>query len=199
MIKMNYILTPEQIEKIKLEDLHRLGSIRPNIYFQKLLFSINASTLKITPSKTGRFPLEHIKQEEPVSIDGRTFLITLICNPHPKEKKEKPSGLVFDDDLSYLQVKELLLFDVETKELFSLEYSYHYGIWDFDKDDEKYYFRYDRDIFLKNPPKKKIEHFHVFFDKPHFNSSFVTFEETLTFIEDNWDLENNCLELDKIS
>lgn len=80
-----------------------------------------------------------------------------------------------------------------------MEYSYHYGIWDFKKEVEKYYFRYDRDVFLKNPPKRKTEHFHVFFDKPHFNSSFVTFEEALKFIEVNWDFKNKCLELDKIS
>lgn len=88
MINMDYILTTEQIKKIKFEDLHKIGTIRPNIYFKKLLFSINTSKLKITPAKTGKLPLEYFKQEEPVSIGDRTFLLTLICNPHPTEKKE---------------------------------------------------------------------------------------------------------------
>jgi hypothetical protein len=196
---MDYILTTKQLGKIQLNDLHRIGPIAPNKYYNSLVSEINKSSLKISPAETGKRVLEHYKQKTPVTIGGRNFMLTMICNPLPQEKKEKPSGVVFDDDNSYLQVKELLFYDLESNELYSFEYSYHYGIWNFDDNNEKYYFRYDRDIFLKNPPKKKVEHFHVKFDKPHFNSTFVTFAETLQFIEDNWDFGSKCFELDMIS
>jgi Family of unknown function (DUF6516) len=193
--KMEYILTSEQLKGIKLTDLKKIGVIDPNKYYLSLLSCISKSRLNITPAKTGSRPLNFIKQREPITIEDKKFLLTLICSPYPQEKKDKPSGLVFED-LSYLQVKELLFYDVKDKELYSFEYSYHYGIWDFTNEKEKYHFRYDRDILLQNPPKKNVEHFHVFFDKPHFDSSFITFNEVLQFLENNWDNENQCLEME---
>ena len=195
MANIKYILTSEQLQKIKLKDLKCLGNITPNEYNRMLLKRINRSELKIETHHTGGLPLNFIKQSEKVTVEDSSFLLILICNPYPYEKKYKPSGLVFDD-LSYLQFKEVLFYDYREKELYTLEYSYHYGIWDFEENRETYYFRYDRDILLKNPPKKKIEHFHVQYDKPHFNSCFIRFEDTIQFIEDNWDYQEDCFELD---
>lgn len=164
-------------------------------YFHKLISIALKSSLEIGSAKTSNYFFDFIMHEDEVQIGNSTFLVALICNPQLHEKKDKPSGLVFQD-LSYLQVKEILFYDVETGELFSFEYSYHYGIWDYNKQFEKYYFRYDRDILLKNPPKKEIEHLHVKSDKPHFNSAFLNFEKIIKFLEDNWDTQKGCLELD---
>ncbi|MEE4577554.1 hypothetical protein [Paenibacillus polymyxa] len=187
MSGLNFIMRQEDIEE---EYLKCIGKIHPNDYFLSLNQKIKTCKLNIEPYEKEKQLLRLVKQSEPVKIGDRVFLLVQVCNPLPNKKKQKPSGLIFDD-LSFLQVKEILLYDVSSKELFCYEYSYHYGIWDFENELETYRIRYDREVILRNPPKKNIEHLHVFYNDPHFNSPFINFSEIIDFICVNWDeLEN---------
>lgn len=91
------------------------------------------------------------------------------------------------------------MYDVKTKELYIYEYSYHYGIWNKKDKKEAYYFRFDREVLNKNLPRKEIEHFHVYFSDPHFDSEFINFEYVLRFIHRNWDSMKKEFYLDDIT
>ncbi|EHI99770.1 hypothetical protein CDLVIII_3196 [Clostridium sp. DL-VIII] len=183
---MKSFLSQKDVADVKISELHSLGRIIPNKYLNNLSDIISKCKLELEPCVSGKSKLPMYVQENPVKIEDRHFLATLICQPSLEEKKAKPAGLALNDE-SYFTIKELLLYDAEEKELYLYEYSYHFGIWDYDKNIECYYFRYDREVQKKNPPKKNIEHLHVHYDDPHFNSSYTTLKCVLDFISANWD------------
>lgn len=197
MQKKQYILSKEDIKKIKISQLHKIGYFKNPIEYVSLLnqqLQNVSSSLKFESHDKGLL-LNVMKQIEPITIENRTFFVFRISNPIPSQKKEKPNGLIIESDLSFLQVKEILLFDIRESVLYCFEYSYHYGIWDYDKNKEKYYFRYDKDILLMNPPKKNIVHLHVYKDKPHFDSKTVNLNDIINLIKNNWDFSEGCLAL----
>ena len=50
------------------------------------------------------------------------------------------------------------------------------------------FFRYDREVIKKDPPKKNLVHFHAVKDYPHYNSEFIRLQDVIKFLENNWDL-----------
>ena len=197
MQQKQYILSRNEINKIKISDLHEIGLYKnPSEYVSLLNQQLNNISLNLKIESHDRGLLLNVfKQDEPIIIEDKTFIVFRISNPSPNQKKEKPSGIIIENDLSFLQVKEILLFDVRSKKLYCFEYSYHYGVWDYDKSEEIYYFRYDRDILLMNPPQKNIVHLHVYKDKPHFDCENVNLNYVINFIGNNWDVKNDCLAL----
>ncbi|MEY2369850.1 hypothetical protein [Lysinibacillus capsici] len=198
MSQLKVIVKQDEIDKrvVKLEELHLLGQYN-NIgdYCNQLVKCVNSisHTLPIHSYKPGLLFETH-KQKTSIKIEDRTFAAFLICNPVPGLKKEKPNGLIIEHDLSFIQMKEVLLHDVRTKELYCFEYSYHYAIWDYEDNIEKYFFRYDKDILLGNPPQKKLYHLHVIKKNPHFESPIINLNGVLEFILHNWDVKRQCLD-----
>ncbi|MFF2450542.1 hypothetical protein ACFVSW_26205 [Neobacillus sp. NPDC058068] len=184
-------------QDVVLEELQLIGKIHPNLYYKSLCMQISNSTLQLEQYDHAYPILQYNKQESIKVLDKnsnqeREFIPVLISQPHPKQKKDKPSGIILED-YSYLQVKEILLYDVDTKDLYNFEYSYHYGVWDYDNKIETYYFRYDREIIKRNPPRKKVNHFHAVLDEPHYNCNFINLEFVLKFLEDNWESSRKSL------
>jgi|GEM_PF-2797662 len=187
MSQLHFFLRSEDVEE---EHLIRLGKISPSQYFLQLQQSLLNCGLNVQPYEQGQPLLKLVKQSVQVKLGGGTFLVAAVCQPLPTQKKSKPSGVIFDD-CSFLQVKEFLLYDVSLEVLYSYEYSYHFGIWDYDNEKEVYQLRYDREVVKRNPPRKAIEHFHVYFDDPHFDTKFMKLSDVLNFIYINWDHSNN--------
>jgi hypothetical protein len=194
-MSLDFILRSEDIEE---EHIYLIGRMKPNQYFLMLNQNILASGLSVEPDCKDQPLIKLIKQKAKVIVGSRTMLVSLICQPYPTEKKNKPSGMILED-LSFIQIKEILLFDVVSSELFCYEYSYHYGIWDFHNNKELYQLRYDREVILKNPPRKNIEHFHVVYNDPHFDSEFMKLTDVLRFILINWDQTNNRFHIKEFS
>ncbi|OCS92572.1 hypothetical protein [Caryophanon latum] len=191
-------ITQRQIDEksIKITDLHSLGRYDKIIHYRNQLtkyISEISHTLSIESSQNGLL-FELYRQENPIKIENKLFAVYLICNPIPTLKREKPNGLVIEQDLSFIQMQEVLLYDVRTKELYCFEYSYHYSVWDYNENKEIYYFRYDKDILLSNPPKKSIHHLHVVTKKPHFESPIVNLQKFLEVIVHNWNMKEQRLD-----
>lgn len=184
---LSYFISHEDID---LNQLVPIGKRKINDYYHSLIKNITSLEIKIEPYSEKEPFLKIFKQDMPIILHGRIFIAALICLPHPTEKKQKPSGLIFNES-TFLQVKEIVLYEIKTGQLYIYEYSYHFGIWNYDKDKEFYNFRYDREVMLANPPKKQIEHFHVYYNDPHFNSSIIKLNDTLDLIKNNWDTDNN--------
>lgn len=184
-------------EDVVLEELQLIGKIHPDLYYKGLCMQISRSRLSLEQYDQAYPILQYNKQKsiqvyDEQSNKNREFIPVLISQPHPKQKKDKPNGLILED-YSYLQVKEILLYDVDTKELYNFEYSYHYGVWDYNVEKETYFFRYDREIIKRNPPRKKVNHFHAVLDDPHYNSNFINLAFVLKFLEDNWESSRKSL------
>lgn len=197
MANKSIILDVGLCKDIKLKDLEKIGYYKhPDEYITELtkcLIYIDP-ILQLESADKGFF-FEISKQDFPIEIEGKKFFVFRICNPIPSDKKEKPSGLVIENDLSFLQFKEILLYDYIEKIMYCFEYSYHYGVWDYETNIETYCFRYDRDLLLKNPPKKNIVHLHVIKDKPHFDSITVNLKYIIDFLCNNWDTHKDILSI----
>ena len=69
------------------------------------------------------------------------FIFGKITSIYPRFHNEKPSGLIFLEDYSFLQIEYTVAHNLTNKKMYLVNYSYHYGR--IKNQEERYYFRYD--------------------------------------------------------
>lgn len=118
-------------DTVKLKDLKFLQPGDINSYFDKVMVNLKNQILSMKELNNVEIDksyklLEKYPIPKAVKSEDKYFSPFLICKVFPKDKKDV-KGLIFKKTDCYLQAHEILLFDMEEKELYLYEYKYNFG------------------------------------------------------------------------
>lgn len=116
------------------------------------------------------------------------FMLGKITSIYPCSHNEKPSGIIFKEDYSFLQIEYTVAHNLLNKKMYLVNYSYHYGR--IKNQEERYYFRYDMESdyqfdsssVINRVEHKPTIHFHGNSDDPHFTDTYLSWDKKIKSI-----------------
>lgn len=137
-----------------------------------------------------KFPVFIFKNPEN-NQNKEYYKLASLSTYSPNSHAEKPSGIILEDN-SYLQIDITFAHHIQTRKMYLLFASFHYGRSNLEN--EFYFFRYDKESdyeFNRNDPNelkqlnyKPIYHFHGNSDEPHFPVEKFVWNEKIQRILD---------------